>query len=141
MASWLKSLFGLHFLRPDEVADAMPDKPQDPRVEKFSDYLLLTYIQENATFPPKMWASCALHARTTNVCERFHSRFSKNFYHPHPNIHDFTDAIKEDQVLAQIKARGAKTTATKTKKEKDRQTEMQQTIESFCGLNAITRKQ
>jgi hypothetical protein len=44
------------------VDDFMSDKPNDPRVDQFANYLVENYIAENSVFPPKIWA-----AKTANV--------------------------------------------------------------------------
>ena len=46
---WLKSIFGIAFLCPDEVGDAfveyfMSIAPNDKRCTEFADYLTRTYV-------------------------------------------------------------------------------------------------
>ena len=53
-------LFGLAFLKPEDVGDSfaedlIPDMPSDTKVEKFADYVLSTYIEDNVLFPPPVW--------------------------------------------------------------------------------------
>lgn len=106
---WLHHLFGLTFLKPEEVGDAFAfdfaeEQPQDARIVKFVDYLVDTYIDELSSFPPTMWAasSAALY-RTTNTCESFHAKFNYYCGYPHPNIHVFLEAIKNMQTDSYIK--------------------------------------
>lgn len=106
---WLKHTFGLTYLCPDEVGDCFAfdlysDKPHHPDVEKYADYLLDTYIDENAKFPPQMWANASpsiIH--TTNACESFHSRFNGSFYATHPSIYIFIEKLKEFQIDTYVK--------------------------------------
>lgn len=95
---WIRSVFGLLYLHPEEVGDGfvelMETKPEDPRVQEFSDYLVNNYIEEECTFPPTLWA--AMYAgtdRTTNACESFHARWNGSFYKDHPNIFAFVQSL------------------------------------------------
>ena len=91
VGKWLHYVLGLTFLPPNEVGDGfldlIEDQPDCSKLIKFSDYLIDNSIEENATFPPFIWAS--LDARTwriTNACESFHSKFNSSFVSSHPNI-------------------------------------------------------
>lgn len=55
--------------------------------EKYANYLLDTYIDENSKFPPQIWA-CKTESlcRTTNNRESFHSHFNDQFSHLAINI-------------------------------------------------------
>jgi len=59
--------------------------PNDNRVSQtsqYADYSTDTYILENATFPPLIWAkSSSSLLQTTNAYESFHSHFKEK-----PNI-------------------------------------------------------
>lgn len=73
-------MFGLSFLRPDDVGDCFAIdlgaiQPTSNAVTKFADYLVNTYIDENSLFPPHIWTehSSSLE-RTTNACESFHAQ-------------------------------------------------------------------
>nr|CAI5829565.1 unnamed protein product [Callosobruchus analis] len=104
IGNWLNHLFGLTFLPSAEVGesfaqDFMSDKPQDSKVDQFTDYLVDTYIDKN---------SCSIF-RTTNTCESFHSKFKKENLSPYPNIHSFlmagsTGCISNLQVFNSLKA-------------------------------------
>lgn len=106
---WLKHFFGLTFLSPEEVGDSfiedfMSDKPTgDERVDRFVDYLVDNYIEEDSKFPPKIWAECTGSIfRTTNACESFHSKFSRACSSPHPNINVFIETLKNIQIDSYI---------------------------------------
>lgn len=110
IAKWLGWTFGLPFLNPDEIGDCFVDdfmsvQPNTEKVRKYADYLVENYINEdNATFPPSMWASCTSSTeRTTNACESFHARFNNNFYCPHPDIFKFIDVLKNFQIDTYVK--------------------------------------
>ena len=58
---WLKQFFGLSFLSAHEIQDCftfdlMDDAPANNRCEAFGDYVLSTYVSDEATFPPHVWA-------------------------------------------------------------------------------------
>lgn len=87
----LHYVFGLTYLAPEvsdafsfDLAEDMPDN--DDRLTTFSDYLVESYIEEDANFPPEIWAHYAADiTRTTNCCESSNSKFKKYcaVYHPH----------------------------------------------------------
>jgi len=82
----------------------MSIKFTDERVTQFSDYFINMYIDDDATFPPFMWASCSISSeRTTTACESYHSAFGKYFYSAHPNIFVFLEVLKLIQVQTYIK--------------------------------------
>lgn len=106
---WLKNTLGLTYLNPNEVEDCfvfdlMSYKPESELLDKFCDYLLETYVVENATFPPTMWAEeGASVTRTTNCCESFHAKFNSSFYSTHPSIYVFLEKLKECQIETYVK--------------------------------------
>lgn len=60
-AIWLKSIFGLPGLEPEEVEqffnqELKSQAPERPAVAAFILYLSQTYITDGAKFPPTMWA-------------------------------------------------------------------------------------
>lgn len=62
-------------------------KPNYHRLTQFSNYLLNSYIRNDASFPPNIWAAATADLnRTTNACESFHSHFNKSFNSNHPHI-------------------------------------------------------
>ena len=87
ISKWLHHFFGLAFLRPEDVGDSFaedlipfPDMPNDKRVETFADYVLSTYIEDSALFPPSVWAEIPSTARrTNNGPEAFHAHYNEVF--------------------------------------------------------------
>lgn len=84
---------------PEEVSecftsDLMSICPNDERVVKFCNYLVENYIDNGATFNPRIWASRKITSeRTTNSCESFHSKLNSEFTKCHPNIFLFTHVL------------------------------------------------
>lgn len=107
--AFLRTFFGLPFLRPEDVEacfheDLQPDLPTDARVCQFADYVFDTYVVGH--FPPNMWAAFdADSVRTTNACEAFHSKLNKMFYHAHPHIFYLVDVLLEVQHFTYLKMR------------------------------------
>jgi len=64
-----------------------------------------TYIDEISEFSPHLWASSPIfeHPRTTNGPESFHSHFNKQFYPPHPHVHQVIATLLEIQTENMIK--------------------------------------
>ncbi|KAE9531503.1 hypothetical protein AGLY_010709 [Aphis glycines] len=93
---WLRKIFGLSFLNPEEVSDCfienfMAYSPNDPKILTFCDYLTENYIDESSRFPPNVWASFSISSeRTTNSCESFHAKLNSLFTKSHPNIYLYT---------------------------------------------------
>ena len=55
---WIRNLFGLIFLSPEEVGDSfvedfIAEEPKDVRIDKLIDYLVETCIDENANLGSK----------------------------------------------------------------------------------------
>ena len=100
---WLKHVFGLPFLPAEEVGNALvedfiSEKPIWNGIDEFLDYLVENFIDDEASFPPELWAAnSASLARTTNACEAFHSKFKNENSSPHPNIHNFLKCLLEIQ--------------------------------------------
>nr|CAI5860740.1 unnamed protein product [Callosobruchus analis] len=109
IGKWLNYVFGLPFLEPNEVPDCfsmdlMSTQPNCSRAVEFSDYLVENYIDEEAMFPPKNWASCISSiTRTINCCESFHSKFNECFYKPHPSLYVFIKILSNFQTETYIK--------------------------------------
>lgn len=109
IGKWLKNIFGLSYLNPDDVGDCFAfsfaeNQPTDPKVTAFVDYLIQNYIEDYAKFPPNMWAKAdASSENTTNACESFHAHFNKCFYQTHPNLHVFIEILKQFQIDSYIK--------------------------------------
>jgi len=110
----------------------MSIKPIDERIDTFFDYLVDTYIGEDATFPPYLWTSCIISGeRTTNACESFHSAFGKYFYSPHPNIFVFYEVLKMIQLQSYIKMNSVK----KENKNKKQKTIVEDNISKYLNGN------
>jgi hypothetical protein len=110
IGQFLNSIFGLTFLEPESVGDCFAfdliatENVNDSRLTAFLDYLTENYIQEDARFPPEIWASASVTSeRTTNCCESFHSQFNKSFYCPHPNILQFIYILSQNQTNVYVK--------------------------------------
>jgi len=103
ISNFLKLFFGLPFLRGDMVEDCfvfdiMALQPQDNRIVQFTDYILETYITNDAEFPPQIWAEFVSSTmRTTNNCESFHKKLNSSFNSSHPNIFNFIEILKSMQ--------------------------------------------
>lgn len=70
----------------------------------FLDYLSKTYIYEDSTFPPTLWAHPPDgSATTTNCAENFHRNYNANFYKAHPNIFSVIDILKDIQLETETK--------------------------------------
>ena len=99
-AIWLKSIFGLPGLEPEEVErffnqELKSQAPERPAVAAFILYLSQTYIAADAKFPPTMWAGIMDGGKhTTNGCESFHRHFGRGFVSPHPNMYDWLHVLK-----------------------------------------------
>ncbi|KAL4147950.1 hypothetical protein QTP88_002263 [Uroleucon formosanum] len=106
---FLNYIFGLPFLEPHEVEDSfvfdlIADMPSNNQIVQFCDYLTETYMQD--IFPPSLWASKS-EVITNNVCESFHSKLNAYFYHHHPSLYKFIDALQDIQVDTYIKIKSA----------------------------------
>lgn len=101
--SYLRVFFGLPFLDPTDMEnffeyELQMKEPNHPAVKEFSKYVYENYVRPGALFPPYLWASYSSSiARTTNACESFNSKLNGQFYHAHPNIYLFIDALLEIQ--------------------------------------------
>jgi len=113
LGKWLCYFFGLPFLDPDVVGDVFAelfsDKPEtnNNKADRFADYLLETYVDNGASFPPHLWAKepSENNKRTTNGAEAYHRSFNSMFYHSSPNIFVFLEILTGIQVTVYIKLR------------------------------------
>ncbi|CAI6371936.1 unnamed protein product [Macrosiphum euphorbiae] len=99
---WLKSFFGLSFIAPDDVEDALVELisvcPNISVGRLFSDYVLETYIEQGCLFPPILWAETpSSNPRTTNGAESFHSTYNAQFNSAHPPIFFVIATLMETQ--------------------------------------------
>lgn len=60
------------------------------------DYVLETYVGEDADYTPDLWAGKPSYdTKTTNGPESFHSEYISKFYSSHPNVHEVMNVILE----------------------------------------------
>ncbi|KAF0695890.1 MULE domain-containing protein [Aphis craccivora] len=85
VGDWLRICFGLVFLDFEDVSnfstiELMSIKPENSKLTQFADYILDTYITEEALFPPNIWAQFSAELNlTTNACKSFHSHLAQSF--------------------------------------------------------------
>ena len=97
--TWVRRAAGLPLLPMNEVQntwlEAMRTTPAVPRAVEFSDYVVTTWVDDDARFPLRMW-NHFINAgpRTNNNVEGFHSRVNRLLPHRHPNIYRFVELIK-----------------------------------------------
>jgi hypothetical protein len=127
ISKWLMHFFGLSYLEPSDVEnsfaeDLITDMPADQRVEKFSDYVLSTYIDDTSLFPPSIWAEVPSDSRrTNNGPEAFHSHYNEQFYNSHPSMFVFMDTLSKIQALTYVKLRSTNSEAVRTRKEVEKE--------------------
>jgi len=87
----------------------MSNRPINERVEKYSDFLLDNYLDENSMYSLTLWAAMSSSLqRTTNACESFHSRFNQSFSKESPPIIKWlTVLVTEIQTDVCIKLKSA----------------------------------
>ena len=90
-------------------AELFSDKPEtnNNKADRFADYLLETYVDNGASFPPHLWAKepSENNKRTTNGAEAYHRSFNSMFYHSSPNVFVFLEILTGIQVTVYIKLR------------------------------------
>jgi len=90
--------------------DILPGAPNDENAMEFADYILYTYVDDNAKFSSRYWADPNLDTkRTTNGCENVHRQLGTMFYHSHSNIFDFVEKLKSIQTNNYLKVRSSLT--------------------------------
>ena len=88
----MNTFFGLAFLNPEDVGDSfavdlIPDMPSDNKVQDFADYVLSTYVDDNAMYPPSVWAEIPSNSRgTNNGPEAFNSHYNEPNSTPHIHL-------------------------------------------------------
>jgi hypothetical protein len=103
ISKWLYHFFGLAFLNPEDVGDnfaedLIPGMPSDNKVQNFADYVLSTYVDDNAMFPPSVWAEIPSNSRrTNNGPEAFHSHYNEQLYSSHPSTFVFLNTLTKIQ--------------------------------------------
>jgi hypothetical protein len=103
--------------------------------------LVETYIDDDALFPPKIWASkSACSRRTTNACESFHTHLNKCFNFSNPNIFVFLDIIQNYQSEIYIQIQSIHTKKTPNIRTQKRENYLKEKIKQLDD-NQITRLQ
>jgi len=107
IGTWLRSFHSLSYLPPLKVEDAFIElisvAPAD-EYSYFTDYVLETYIADNACFPSSIWAGEPSYCpHTNNGPESFHSHCNAMFYSAHPNIHVVMRNLLEIQIETDMK--------------------------------------
>lgn len=146
ISKWLIHFFGLAFLDPEDVSDSfsedlIPDMPSNRAVEQFSDYVLATYIDDTAMFPPSTWAEVpSTVRRTNNGPEAFHAHYNEQFYNSHPSMFIFMDTLEKIQATTYVKLRSTSAPAIRTRKDMEKEHFL---IEKFNQLKSgeLTRRQ
>jgi hypothetical protein len=128
ISKWLHHFFGLAFLNPEDVGDSfaedlIPDMPSDNKVQDFADYVVSTYVDDNAMFPPSVWAEIPSKSRrTNNGPEAFHSHYNEQFYYSHPTTFVFLDTLTKIQATTSIKIRSTSSEAAEVNMIRKRKT-------------------
>jgi hypothetical protein len=95
--------------------------------------LVETYIDDDAPFPPKIWASkSACSRRTTNACESFHAHLNKCF--------NFSNPIQSYQSEIYIQIQSIHTKKTPNIRTQKRENYLKEKIKQLDD-NQITRLQ
>jgi hypothetical protein len=77
----------------------MAIQSQDDRVLEFPDYILDSYIKNDADFPPEIWSEyLSSILRTTNNCESFHRKLNSSFNSSQPNSYNFIAVLKNIKI-------------------------------------------
>ena len=85
------------------LTDLMPDTTE---ANLFADYIYGTYLHQDCSYPPIMWADILCrNVKTTNACEAFHRHFQSSLQTYHPNIFRFMEDLKVEQNRTSLKQR------------------------------------
>lgn len=84
--------------------ELMSIAPKTQNIIEFTDYILDTYISEEAIFPPYLWArKPGNDPNTTNGAESFHAHYNSQFYSSHPNLFQVINVLQQIQVETNTK--------------------------------------
>ena len=89
----------MSYLHPAEVLEFWTEDltPLEP-IKEFCDYVYRTFIDENSSSPPVVWADySASITRTTNACESSNAKLNGSFCSSHPNIFLLMNVLLELQ--------------------------------------------
>lgn len=100
------------FLDPNEVELYFENylknnQPKDERIKKIITYLETTYIENDATFPPSIWAKQEIILESRDDCESFHDKFGDLFTSVHPNIAVFMKNVLAVQTYSYVQMNAA----------------------------------
>ncbi|XP_046369698.2 uncharacterized protein LOC124144384 [Haliotis rufescens] len=74
----------------------MDDTPALDNAQRFNDYIVTTWVGDDARFPILLWNhNRNIGPRTNDNLEGFHYRLNKSLPHHHPNIYRFVELIKQ----------------------------------------------
>ncbi|XP_046554198.1 uncharacterized protein LOC124263590 [Haliotis rubra] len=74
----------------------MDDAPDVPRAATFNDYMVTTWVDDDARFRLPLWNHHSTTGpRTDNNLEGFHNRLNRGLPHRHPNIYRFVEVIRK----------------------------------------------
>ena len=108
-------------------------------MQKFCDYRIEKYIPEYARFPSTVWADLneELCVETTNACESFHAHFKQEFYHAHPPIYTFLNALINFQIGTYVTMRSCNQSEQKSKKTKEKYGAMVNSYKTDKNVNSL----
>ena len=68
------------------------------------DYVMTTWVNQEAKFPAHLWNHCQNYShRTTNHLEGWHHRLKRLVGKPHPNLYEMIQFIKLEQDMFELK--------------------------------------
>jgi len=100
------------FLDPNEVELYFENylknnQPKDERIKKIITYLDTTYIENDATFPPSIWAKQEIILESRDDCESLHDKLGDLFTSVHPNIAVFMKNVLAVQTDSYVQMNAA----------------------------------
>jgi hypothetical protein len=92
----------------------MNDAPVNPHIGQFHDYVVNTWIGDNARFNRDLWNQYERleESRTINAFEGWHHKVNQYVGKPHPNLWEFLFRLKKEELfqrteLQRLEAGGA----------------------------------
>jgi len=97
--TWVRRAAGLPLIPPEDVQDvwveAMEETPAIHDAQRFNDYMVTTWVDDDARFPIALWNHFhTTGPRTNNNLEGFHHKLNRTLPHRHPNVYRFIEMIK-----------------------------------------------
>ncbi|XP_046546596.1 uncharacterized protein LOC124256665 [Haliotis rubra] len=107
---WVRRASSLALLPEGDVqdawVDAMDTTPEVDNAQRFNDYIVTTWVDDDARFPIPQWNHHRnVGPRTKNNLEVFHYRMNKTLPHHHPNIYRCVELIKQIEKSESAKMR------------------------------------